>query len=122
MASSTLLAALLQDWRLLLTEWSLNGILSRAALEALRLPGEPEGLRQLIERWGAGDWRDLPPVAVLPPSAIPIAAGAYAMATGTIYLNQAWLQAASQEVVLSVLIEELGHHHVRRATGDTRIN
>jgi len=41
MASSTLLAALLQDWRLLLKEWSLNGILSRTAQDALRLPGEP---------------------------------------------------------------------------------
>jgi Ca2+-binding RTX toxin-like protein len=32
------------------------------------------------------------------------------MATGTIYLNQAWLQAASREAALAVLTEELGHH------------
>ena len=107
---SPLLTQLLEDWRLLLGAWAQNGAMSRAALEALRLPEEPETLRQLIERWGAGDWRELPPVAVLPASAMPSAAGAYAMATGTIYLNQAWLQAASQEVVLSVLTEELGHH------------
>lgn len=40
---------------------------------------------------------------------MPGAAGAYASSTGTIYLNQDWLQSASQEQVLAVLTEELGH-------------
>jgi alpha-tubulin suppressor-like RCC1 family protein len=110
MASSTLLAALLQDWRLLLTEWSLNGILRRAALEALRLPGEPEGLWQLIERWSAGEFKGLPSVVVLAGTAMPSAAGAYAIATNTIYLNADWLRNAPAEQLLDVLNEELGHY------------
>jgi hypothetical protein len=108
--ASSLLAALLQDWRLLLTQWARNGTLSRAALEALRLSEEPEALRLLVSRWSAGDLLDLPPVVVLPASAMPTAAGAYAITTGTIYLNQAWLQSSSRERVLQVLTEELGHH------------
>ncbi|MEB3259110.1 MAG: hypothetical protein VKP63_00605 [Cyanobacteriota bacterium] len=79
-------------------------------MEALGLPEEPENLRQLQERWAAGDWRELPPVERLPASAEPAAAGAYVMATGTIFLNPAWLEAASREAALAVLTEELGHH------------
>jgi ELWxxDGT repeat protein len=41
---------------------------------------------------------------------MPTAAGAYAASTGTIYLNEDWLQTASQEQLLAVLTEELGHH------------
>jgi hypothetical protein len=36
--------------------------------------------------------------------------GAYAISTGTIYLNVDWLAGASKEQVISVLTEELGHH------------
>ena len=104
----TLLAALLQDWRLLLTEWSLNGILSRAAQDALRLPGEPVALQQLVSRWSGGDFKGLPPVVVLGGSAMPSAAGAYAITTNTIYLNADWLRNARAEQVLDVLNEENG--------------
>ena len=108
--ASTLLAALLQDWRLLLTEWSLNGILSRAAQDALRLPGEPVALQQLVKRWSVGDFKGLPSVVVLAGTAMPSAAGAYAIATNTIYLNADWLRHAGAEQVLDVLNEELGHY------------
>jgi hypothetical protein len=47
---------------------------------------------------------------LLPASSMPTAAGAYAASTGTIYLNEDWLQTASQEQLLAVLTEELGHH------------
>jgi hypothetical protein len=110
MASSTLLAALLQDWRLLLTEWSLNGIISRAAQDALRLPGEPVALQQLLKRWSVGEFKELPPVVVLAGTAMPSAAGAYAIATNTIYLNADWLRNAPAEQLLDVLNEELGHY------------
>ncbi|MFN7740732.1 MAG: beta strand repeat-containing protein [Cyanobacteriota bacterium] len=106
----TLFAALLQDWRLLLTEWSLNGILSRAAQDALRLPGEPVALQQLVSRWSGGDFKGLPPVVVLGGTAMPSAAGAYAITTNTIYLNADWLRNARAEQVLDVLNEELGHY------------
>lgn len=101
---------LLEDWRKLLTLWSQTGALNRAAQEALRLPVEPEAVQQLVWRWSAGDDRDLPPVLVVPESAMPNAAGAYARSTGTIYLNQDWLREANPESVLAVLTEELGHH------------
>ena len=104
----TLLAALLQDWRLLLTEWSLNGILSRAAQDALRLPGEPVALQQLVSRWSGGDVKGLSPVVVLGGTAMPSAAGAYAIATNNIYLNADWLRNARAEQVLDVLNEENG--------------
>ena len=107
---SVLFAPLLEDWRMRLTAWAQSGALSRAAVEALRLPEEPEALRLLQARFAAGDFRELPPVEVLPASAMPTAVGAYALATGTIYLNQAWLEGASREAALAVLTEELGHH------------
>lgn len=101
---------LLEDWRKLLMLWSQTGALSRAAQKALQLSAEPAALRQLVGRWRTGDVQDLPPVQVLPASAMPNAAGAYARSTGTIYLNQDWLRGASRESVLAVLSEELGHH------------
>ena len=41
---------------------------------------------------------------------MPEAAGAYALGTGTIFLNREWLERASHEQALAVLTEELGHH------------
>ena len=41
---------------------------------------------------------------------MPDAAGAYAKKTGTIYLNQAWIQTASHKEIIKVLTEEYGHH------------
>ena len=81
------LDTLLQDWRQLLSQWARSGALSRAAQNALLLEGEPPLLGALVERWAAGDFRDLPPVELLPASAMPAAAGAYAISSGTIYLN-----------------------------------
>ncbi|MFN7678681.1 MAG: Calx-beta domain-containing protein, partial [Cyanobacteriota bacterium] len=101
---------ILRDWRQLLSQWSHSGALSRAVREALRLPGEPDQLRRLLERWSAGEFGELPVVEVVPASALPAAAGAYASRTGTIYLNQAWLERASHPQVWAVLTEELGHH------------
>ena len=49
-------------------------------------------------------------MVALPGKAMPSTAGAYGISTGTIYLNQEWLQSASRERVLAVLSEELGHH------------
>jgi hypothetical protein len=107
-----LLELLLQNWRQLLSQWAQSGALSQAARNALELDagGDPPLLGELVERWAAGDFRDLPPIELLPASAMPGAAGAYAISTGTIYLNASWLQNASPEQALAVLSEELGHH------------
>ncbi|MCP9861360.1 hypothetical protein KBZ33_20280, partial [Cyanobium sp. Cruz-8D1] len=105
-----LLETHLQDWRELLIVWATNGTLSRAAQTALQLEGEPEKLRELVGEWSQGDFRNLPPVVLLPAGDMPGAAGAYAISTRTIYLNQDWLQSANREQALAVLTEELGHH------------
>jgi hypothetical protein len=106
----TLLEMLLQDWRELLSLWAANGTLSRTAQDALQLEGEPEKLRELVGEWKQGDFRNIPPVVLLPASAMPSAVGAYAISTGTIYLNQEWLALANKDRVIIVLTEELGHH------------
>jgi hypothetical protein len=77
----TLLDTLLQDWRELLSLWAQNCTLTRAAQEALQLEGEPEKLRELVGEWSQGDFRNLPPVVLLPASAMPGAVGPYAIST-----------------------------------------
>ncbi|MCT0229559.1 hypothetical protein KQ306_01600 [Synechococcus sp. CS-1324] len=86
--------------------------MSYAARTALLLPAgpEPEALTGLIAAWGAGDFSGLPPIEVLEGSVLPGAAGAYAISTCTIYLNGDWLASASEQQVIAVLTEELGHH------------
>ena len=105
-----LLETHLQDWRELLILWAQNGTLTRAAQEALQLEGEPEKLRELVGEWSQRDFGNLPPVVLLPASAMPGAAGAYAISTGTIYMNQEWLASANKERVISLLTEDLVHH------------
>jgi surface antigen len=41
---------------------------------------------------------------------MPNAAGAYALSTRTIYLNDGWMATAGSDQLLAVLTEELGHH------------
>ena len=93
-----------------LTSWAADGSLGAAAREALALDGEPAQLTALISQWAAGDFSGLPPIEVVQASVLPGAAGAYAINTGTIYLNADWLRFASGTEVLDVLNEELGHH------------
>jgi hypothetical protein len=108
--AETLLNGLLPEWHLLLQSWSASGRLTAAAQEALLLNGEPQGLTDLKNQWAAGDFGALPPVVLLSSADINGALGAYAVSTGTIYLNADWLAGASKEQVFSVLTEELGHH------------
>jgi alpha-tubulin suppressor-like RCC1 family protein len=99
-----------QDWKLKLSEWAADGSLGAAAQAAFRLEGRPAELAALISQWAAGDFSALPPIVLLPASSMPGAAGAYAISTGNIYLNQDWLAGASAAQVIAVLTEELGHH------------
>jgi hypothetical protein len=105
-----LLDSILYAWRKQLTIWCQNGTLRRAAEQSLALSSPSPLLEKLLVSWSSGCFKELPEVVLLPASSMPSAAGAYALATGKIYLNQAWLQAASREAALEVLTEELGHH------------
>ena len=102
--------ALHQEWKQKLSQWAADGSLGAAAQGAFRLEGRPAELEALISQWAAGDFSALPPIVLLPASSMPGAAGAYAIRTGTIYLNQDWLAGASAAQVIAVLTEELGHH------------
>lgn len=113
--TQSLLDTLLPQWRHQLTEWSRTGALTRAASEAFQLAGVPDRLEKLVECWASGDFRDLPPVVPLPASAMPTAAGAYASANGTIYLNGDWLRSADPRQSLTVLTEELWQPNSSRA-------
>jgi hypothetical protein len=84
-----------QDWKLKLREWAADGSLGAAAEAAFRLDGRPEKLAALIRQWAAGDFSALPPIVLLPARAMPGAADAYAISTGTIYLNKDWLAGVS---------------------------
>ena len=109
-SAADLLGAFLPEWHLLLQSWSASGRLTAAAQEALVLDVEPQALTALTSQWSAGVFGAMPPIVLLPASAMPGAAGAYAISTGTTYINQDWLETASRERVMAVLTEELGHH------------
>ena len=110
MGISTYLETLLEDWKKLLAGWASSGALTDAVQQALVLESEPEELKRLVGLWSNGDFSDLPPIVLLPAESMPGAVGAYAISTGTIYLNQDWLQTASHDWAMAVLTEELGHH------------
>nr|WP_255614108.1 Ig-like domain-containing protein [Synechococcus sp. MU1611] len=103
---------LYQNWLLQLQTWAANGRLFSAGVDALRLkPGQAtDQLKRIANRLAKGETRGLPPIEVLPGSAMPGAAGAYASGNNTIYLNANWLASASHAQVIAVLNEELGHH------------
>ena len=101
-----------QSWLLQLQSWAEDGRFFSAGVEALRLKlGQAtDQLKHIANRLAKGETRDLPSIEVLPGSAMPGAAGAYASSDNTIYLNANWLKSASKNQVISVLNEELGHH------------
>ena len=80
---------LYQIWLLQLQPWAADGRLFAAGVDALRLKARnaTHQLKRIANRLGEGDARDIPPIEVLPDSAMPGAVGAYAKSTGTIYLN-----------------------------------
>ena len=103
---------LYQSWLLQLQTWAADGRLFAAGVDALRLkPGQAaEQLKRIANRLAAGDTRDIPPIELLPSSAMPGSAGAFAQATGSIYINQDWLQASNTREIVNVLTEEYGHY------------
>jgi hypothetical protein len=105
-----ILNSALPEWHKLLQGWAADGSLVAAAQEALMLPGESEALNNLVAQWSAGNFSGIPPIVLLPSADMNGAMGAYAISTGTIYLNADWLAGATQVAINAVLSEELGHH------------
>ena len=103
---------LYQGWLLHLQIWAADGRLFAAGCEAIRLePGQAtQRLKRMVDRLAQGNTLDLPPIEVLPGDAMAGAMGAYASATGTIYLNRDWLNKAPTAAAQAVLTEEFGHH------------
>ena len=101
-----------QSWLLQLQTWAADGRLVSAGIDALRLqPGQAtDQLKRIANRLAKGDTRDLPAIEVLPGSAMPSAAGAYAKATRTIYINAEWIKTANEFDKIKLLTEEFGHH------------
>ena len=96
LAPASTLPNLLAEWHLLLQGWSADGRLTTAAQEALLLNGEPQALSDLTNQWAAGEFGALPPIVLLSSADINGAMGAYAISTGTIYLNADWLSGATK--------------------------
>ena len=94
MTTATAVFPWLESWKLAVQGWSRDGSLARAAQEALNLDAVPLALQRLIEQWSDAQWDELPPIEQLSREAMSGAAGAYAISTGTIYLNQNWLESA----------------------------
>ena len=62
-----------QSWLHQLQTWAADGRLFAAALDALKLkPGQArQRLKRIVERLAKGDRRDIPPIEMLPGSAMP---------------------------------------------------
>ena len=101
-----------QSWLLQLQTWAAHCRLLAGGVKALRLKhgGSKQKLRRIANRLAKGDTNDLPPIEILPGSAMPSAAGAYAESTGKIYLNKDWLKSAKKREALYILTAEFGHH------------
>ena len=75
-----------QSWLLQLQTWAADGRFFSAGVDALRLKlGQAtDQLKHIANRLAKGETRDLPSIEVLPGSAMPGAAGAYASSDNTI--------------------------------------
>lgn len=109
MTTAERLDALVASWKVNLITQALNGSLRLAAEQALELTASSAELDSLIEAWSCGDFSAFPNLEILPHNALNGAAGAYAIATNTIYLNGTWLASASNKELIFCLTEELGH-------------
>ncbi len=89
--------------------WATDGEIRRAAEYALGLADNNPEFLEFESALVEGDYSVLPPIELLPMSSMAGAMGAYAASTGTIYLNQDWLNSAREEQIQAVLTEELGH-------------
>ena len=89
--------------------WAADGVIRSAAQYSMGLAENKPELLEFESALTEGNFSVLPPIELLPASSMAGAIGAYAASTGTIYLNQDWLNTARDEQIQAVLTEELGH-------------
>jgi len=97
------------NWQKSITEWSLSGLLSKAAEEALQLKQQPLQLVSLINKWKKADFSHLPKINLVNHIDMGGANAGFAVGTNEIYIDSSWLATASQQQFNDVLTEELGH-------------
>jgi Ca2+-binding RTX toxin-like protein len=65
---------------------------------------------QLRQQWQSRNFSQLPPIEVLSGEVLGTAKGAYAVSTNKIYLSESFLNVASSESLVKVILEEIGHY------------
>jgi hypothetical protein len=60
-------------------------------------------------QWQSGNFSQLPTIEVIDDQILGTARGAYAISTNTIYLSDAFISSASQQYLIAVILEEIGH-------------
>ena len=101
-----------QLWQPRLQSWAQQGFLIKAAAQALGLDDNqlPAQLTAMVEQLSQGDISGLPAIRLLQQQSMHGAAGAYSASKQTIYLNSDWANTVSDDSIIQVLTEELGHH------------
>jgi hypothetical protein len=64
---------------------------------------------ELRQQWQSRNFSQLPPIEVLSGEVLGTAKGAYAVSTNKIYLSESFLNVASSESLVNVILEEIGH-------------
>ena len=98
------------DLQARLGEAASSGLLGTVAADALGFLAIPEGFWELQQAWSAGQFNDFPSIRLSSGASMAEARGAYVAQTGSILINQEWLQVATPSELLAVLAEEVGHH------------
>jgi hypothetical protein len=65
---------------------------------------------ELRNQWQSRNFSQLPPIEVLSGEVLGTAKGAYAVSTNKIYLSESFLNVASSESLVKVILEEIGHY------------
>jgi hypothetical protein len=65
---------------------------------------------ELRQQWQSRNFGQLPPIEVLSGEVLGTAKGAYAVSTNKIYLSESFLNVASSESLVKVILEEIGHY------------
>jgi hypothetical protein len=65
---------------------------------------------ELRQQWQSRNFSQLPPIEVLSGEVLGTAKGAYAVSTNKIYLSESFLNVASSESLVKVILEEIGHY------------
>lgn len=71
--------------------------------------GNRTGLEAILSQWREGNFGIIPPIEILNSSQLNGANGAFSAQTNRIYLSDAFLQSASVEAIVNLLLEEIGH-------------